>query len=648
MKSALVQRGAIADASKDAIMGNDLNGMITSWNRGAERIFGYTAEEIVGTSIMRLIPAARSSEEDHILLRVQRGESVEHLETVRVAKGGRLIDVLVTVSPITDAAGRVTGVAKVAHDITQRKQAEKQFKASAKEIDDLTVALDQHAIVAITDPQGKITYANDMFCALSKYSREELIGQDHRLISSGHHPKEFIRDLWTTITSGRQWQGEIKNRAKDGSFYWVDTTIVPFLDEQGKPRQHVAIRIDITARKRTEQALYDSEARFRFLNEQLEQRVIERTAALRASEARYHLLFDSMDEGFCIIEMIFDERENPVDYRFLEINPAFERHTGLHDATGKTMRELAPQHEANWFEAYSRVAMTGESTRFQSQAKELGRCHDVYACRFGESKNRQVAIVFADITERKAAEANIGQLNVELQRHATELEAANKELEAFSYSVSHDLRAPLRAINGFAGIVIKQFGPQMPAAAHPYLERICNAGKQMGLLIDSLLAFSRLSRQPLNGQQVDTGNLVQNVLHDLSPQHEHRRIEFQTAPLPDCWGDPALLRQVWINLLSNAIKYTRGRESARIEIGCVADAGEDVYFVRDNGAGFDMQYAHKLFGVFQRLHLAEKFEGTGVGLAIVHRIVSRHAGRVWAEAEEDRGATFRFTLGTEK
>jgi len=267
-----------------------------------------------------------------------------------------------------------------------------------------------------------------------------------------------------------------------------------------------------------------------------------------------------------------------------------------------------------------------------------------------------------DITQRKQAEERLRQLNVELQQRATELnslfdslqatnqqlEDTNKELEAFSYSVSHDLRAPLRAINGFAGIVLTQFAPQMPAAAHPYLERICKAGKQMGLLIDNLLTFSRLSRQPLNRQRVDTGELVKNVLQDLAPQNEGRPIDIQTATLPDCWGDPALLRQVWINLLSNAIKCTQGREAAIVEIGCASDGGEDVYFVRDNGAGFDMRYAHKLFGVFQRLHLAERFEGTGVGLAIVERIVSRHAGRVWAEAEEDRGATFRFTLGAEK
>ena len=192
---------------------------------------------------------------------------------------------------------------------------------------------------------------------------------------------------------------------------------------------------------------------------------------------------------------------------------------------------------------------------------------------------------------------------------------------------------------------MKEFGDQMPAAAGPYLERICNGGKQMGLLIDNLLAFSRLSRQPLKRQQVDTADLVITALRELAPLHQGRTVEIRTATLPGCWGDPALLKQVWLNLLSNAIKYTQGRTPAIIEIGCVRDQGEDVYFVSDNGTGFDMKYVHKLFGVFQRLHRAEEFEGTGVGLAIVQRVVNRHAGRVWAQAEEGVGSTFRFTLG---
>lgn len=374
---------------------------------------------------------------------------------------------------------------------------EEQLRQSLKELGELKAALDEHAIVAITDPQGRITHANDKFCAISKYARAELIGQDHRLINSGYHSKDFIRGIWTTIARGRVWHGEIKNRAKDGSFYWVDTTIVPFLDEHGKPRQYVAIRADITEKKRAEEEILR-------LNVELEERVRLRTA---------------------------------------------------------------------------------------------------------------------------------------------ELEAANRELEAFSYSVSHDLRAPLRAVDGFSRAVQEDFGPLLPEEGQRQLRVICESAQRMGALIDSLLTFSRLSRQPLKTRSVDTNKLVQAALGELATQQEGRALELRLSPLPECRGDPVLLKQVWINLLSNALKYTRHRQPAVIAVGSEKRDGETVFFVRDNGTGFDMSHAGKLFGVFQRLHRIEDYEGTGVGLAMVQRIIQRHAGRVWAEAEPDQGATFSFTLG---
>jgi light-regulated signal transduction histidine kinase (bacteriophytochrome) len=259
--------------------------------------------------------------------------------------------------------------------------------------------------------------------------------------------------------------------------------------------------------------------------------------------------------------------------------------------------------------------------------------------------------VLLDVTTNKQAEDEIRRLNAELEQRVVErtaqLEAANKELEAFSYSVSHDLRAPLRAVNGFAGIVIEDFGPQLPEDCRRYLERIRTSGERMGELIDDLLKFARLSRQPLSRQTVDMVRLVKDTLDELKPQHEGREIEFRIGELPPCYGDPILLKQCWINLLSNAIKYSRGRKPAIVEVGCTSKNGEDVYFVRDNGTGFDMQYAHKLFGVFQRLHRVEEFEGTGVGLAIVQRIVHRHGGLAWAEGKENQGATFYFNLEKE-
>ena len=203
-------------------------------------------------------------------------------------------------------------------------------------------------------------------------------------------------------------------------------------------------------------------------------------------------------------------------------------------------------------------------------------------------------------------------------------------------------------MNGFAGIVLNEFGPQMPADALRYLERIRDGAQRMGALIDDLLAFSRLSRQSMRHGHVDSVKLVQNVLDESAPQREGRTIEIRVGKLPDCHGDAALLRQVWVNLISNAVKYTGGREAAVVEIGCERENNENVFFVRDNGTGFNMQYANKLFGVFQRLHRADEFEGTGVGLAIAQRIVHRHGGRIWADAAEGRGATFCFTIEGER
>jgi light-regulated signal transduction histidine kinase (bacteriophytochrome) len=252
--------------------------------------------------------------------------------------------------------------------------------------------------------------------------------------------------------------------------------------------------------------------------------------------------------------------------------------------------------------------------------------------------------------ERRVAERTeeIRRLNADLEQRVIErtrqLEAANRELEAFAYSVSHDLRAPLRAVNGFANMLLKKASSQLDPNSQRYLHLICDNAQHMGHLIDDLLAFSRLSRQPLQTQPVVPAVLVSHVLDELQADRDGRQVECLIGELPPCQADPALLKQVYINLLSNALKFTQPRADARVEVGAYADQGQCVYYVKDNGVGFDMQYVAKLFGVFQRLHRAEEFEGTGVGLAIVQRIIHRHGGRVWAEAAVGQGATFYFTL----
>jgi PAS domain S-box-containing protein len=491
----MARLAAIVESSDDAIIGKTLDGVVTSWNAGAEKLFGYPAAEVLGKHVRMMFPPEREGEEAEILARIGRGENVEHLETVRVRKDGRRIDVSVTHSPITDAAGKIIGASKIARDITARKEAE---------------------------------------------------------------------------------------------------------------------------------------------------------AKLRQSETRYRTLFDTLIEGFCVIEMIFDDAGRPIDYRFLETNPAFERQTGLHNAQGKRMRELAPQHEAYWFETYGRIALTGEPLHFENEARALGRFYDVHAYRVGGPESRKVAVLFNDITERKHAEEEIHKLNAELEQRVTQrtaqLEASNKELEAFSYSVSHDLRAPLRHIDGFVKLLDKQVNGAVDDRSRRYLDIIADSAKRMGALIDDLLVFSRMGRAEMRRGKINPRALVDEVISSLQPETQGRRIVWKLDELPEIEADAAMLRQVWANLIGNAVKYSKPRDPAEIEIGCRRENNEWVFFVRDNGVGFDMQYAHKLFGVFQRLHRADEFEGTGIGLANVQRIVHRHGGKVWAESKLNEGATFYFSL----
>jgi PAS domain S-box-containing protein len=260
-----------------------------------------------------------------------------------------------------------------------------------------------------------------------------------------------------------------------------------------------------------------------------------------------------------------------------------------------------------------------------------------------------ITAIIRDISERKRAEEVIHRLNEDLERRVeqrtAQLEASNKELEAFCYSVSHDLRAPVRHLSGFAKLLQKSSAGVLDEKGLRYLRNIEESAGLMGKLVDDLLAFSRMGRVEMATARVDLAQVVNEVRQELLPDYEDRNVAWAVGDLPATRGDASMLRQVFVNLLSNALKYTRPCEEAKIEIGSYVEAnGTVVCFVRDNGVGFDMQYADKLFGVFQRLHRAEEFEGSGIGLASVQRVVARHGGRVWAEGVVDGGATFYFSL----
>ena len=346
-----------------------------------------------------------------------------------------------------------------------------------------------------------------------------------------------------------------------------------------------------------------------------------------------HLRIRAANRAFC--ETLRAERSVIVGQRFFEVSDGRWNVAELRQSLENVFRE---QRALQDFELKLAFPHIGERILLINARLVVA----------SSGAGKGICLAMQDVTERLQAQRTMQRLNEVLEervrQRTAELETTNSELEAFSYSVSHDLRSPLRALDGFARIILEEFEQSLPAEAQEYVHDIRRNAKKMGHLIDDLLAFSRLSRQGLEKRTVSMNALVRQVLLDFRGEQETRLVEVVFHDLPPCQGDPSLLKQVWVNLLGNAFKYTRKSERPRIEIGCHERDGQQVYFVRDNGVGFDMQYAGKLFGVFQRLHKASDFDGTGVGLAIVQRIIHRHGGRIWADAAVHQGATFSFTL----
>ncbi len=394
-------------------------------------------------------------------------------------------------------------------------------------------------------------------------------------------------------------------------------------------RLHKAVQNELAERKRAEEELNKH-------REHLEELVEERTKAVKESEEKFRNVFENSPIGKSLTRL--DGK--------VHVNRAFADMLGysVEDLSTQNWKEITHPNDIEESQNVVASLIAGKSTSARYQKRYLHRNGSIVwadVSTFLQKDEKGKALFFitsiSDITERKQAEENLRQANAKL-------ETANKELEAFSYSVSHDLRGPLRHVSGFVDLLQKHAGATLDEKGMRYLSTITDSVNQMGVLIDDLLSFSRMGRVEIQTASVYPTPLVKEVVHRLGTDAKGRTVEWRIELLPEVIGDPSMLRQVFENLLSNALKYTRTREKAIIEIGAQQAVHETVFFVRDNGVGFDMQYKDKLFGVFQRLHSSRDFEGTGIGLANVRRIITRHGGRTWAEGSVGEGATFYFSL----
>jgi PAS domain S-box-containing protein len=470
------------------------------------------------------------------------------------------------------------------------------------------------------DREGKCTFLNPAATRLLDWEADELIGKQlhcllHHSRPDGTNYQPADCPIGETLKHGSEQHvsGEVFWK-KNGDSFFVEYTSTPIYEADELTGAVVVFR-DISSEKRAQDALYQK-----------------------------CLLIEQSHEAVIVWDF---------DHGIIDWNSGSERLYGYgrEEAIGNISYELLhtvlPIPRDQFLDRLQKDGFwSGDVIHRTSKGREVFSSSRYQVVEL--DGKRIVLQTNRDITDRKRAENELRDLNETLEKRVAErtqlLEAANRELEAFSYSVSHDLRAPLRAVDGFSRMLIEDYGEKLDAEGMRRLDVIRSSAQNMGNLIDDLLQFSRLSRTSLGTSLLDIGDVAQDVFRELESAQDTSSAKFSIGDLPDSWGDRPLIRQVFANLFSNAIKYSRYQDRIEVEVGGFCKNGENIYFVRDHGVGFDMKYADKLFGVFQRLHGAEQFEGTGVGLAIVQRIVSRHGGRVWAEAELNKGATFYFSL----
>jgi PAS domain S-box-containing protein len=598
LRAASLYARSLLEASLDPLVTISVQGKITDVNQATESITGCSREQLIGSDFSDYFTEPEKARAGY-----QQAFTEGFVRDYALAirhKDGSVTDVLYNATLYANEQGVVQGVFAAARDVTERKKAEEKLRsASLYSRSLLEASLDPLVTISA---EGKITDVNKAAEDATGFPRGQLIGSDFSEYFT--EPEKARIGYMQVFREGFVKDYPLAIRHKSGKVTDVLYNASIYRNVNGDVQGVFAAARDITERKRAEE--------------------------------RYQTLFNSIDEGFCIVEMVFNSDCKPIDYCFLEINSSFERQTGLHNAKGKLMRSLVPNHEDYWYQMYGNVALTEQPVRFSNEAKALNRWYDVFAFPVGDEKPRKVGILFNDITQRKTVE---NELVITMDK----LKQSNAELEQFAYVASHDLQEPLRMVASYVQLLERRYKGKLDSDADEFINYAVDGANRMRGLIDDLLTYSRVSRLGKPFEPVDLEATMEIVLSNLQASIRDANAVITHDKLPNIIADSGQLAQLFQNLIGNAIKF-HGKEPPHIHVSVKSQETEYLFSVKDNGIGIDPQYFDRLFKIFQRLHTKQEYPGSGIGLVICKKIVERHGGRIWLESQVGKGSTVYFTL----